>query len=263
VIQLPPRALPPALQAMLDARQATLDALPDYAARVAAAKLAWENKPREPFEAIREELRAMCSGGYRCMYCEDNEADEIEHVRPRSLYPEHTFRWPNHLFACGLCNGPKSNHFPILSASSGRIVDAARKRGAAVVPPEVGRMMLLDPRRDDPARFLFLDLTDSFWFLPQSGRGCVARARALMTIEVLHLNDDPLPKRRADAYGNYTDRLQAYVHEGDPAARERRRKALLRLDHPTVWREMKRQRRHIPELRALFGKAREALAWPI
>ncbi len=42
MIKLPPRALPPALQAMLDDRQATLDALPDYAARVAAAKLAWE-----------------------------------------------------------------------------------------------------------------------------------------------------------------------------------------------------------------------------
>jgi uncharacterized protein (TIGR02646 family) len=263
VIQLPPRALPPALKAMLDDRQATLDALPDYVSRVAAAKPAWDNKPREPFKAIREELRAMCAGGYCCMYCEANEADEIEHVRPKNLYPERTFRWENHLFACGTCNGPKSDHFPILSAASGRIVDASRKPGAPVEPPEVGRMMLLDPRRDDPAHFLFLDLKDSFRFLPQSRRGCVARARALMTIKVLHLNDDPRPKRRADAYGHYTDRLQAYVHEGDPAARERRRKALLRLDHPTVWREMKRQRRHIADLRALFDKAREALAWQI
>jgi hypothetical protein len=163
VIQVPPRALPPALQAMLDDRQATLDAHPDYAARVTAAKLAWEHKPRAPFEALRDELRAMCAGGYRCMYCEDNEADEIEHVRPKNLYPEHTFRWDNHLLACGLCNGPKSDQFPILSAASGRIVDVSRKRGAPVEPPEVGRMMLLDLRRDDPARFLFLDLRSSFW----------------------------------------------------------------------------------------------------
>jgi uncharacterized protein (TIGR02646 family) len=246
---------------MLDDRQVTLDALPDYAARVAAAKLAWERKPREPFEAIREELRAMCSGGYRCVYCEDNEADEIEHVRPRSLYPDYTFRWDNHLFACGLCNGPKSNHFPILSAATGRIVDVARPRGAPVVPPEAGRMMLLDPRRDDPRRFLFLDLGSSFRFEPQPRRGCVARARAWKTIEVLRLNDDPLPRRRAAAYGSYVARLKEYVAERDPAVRERQRGALQGLDHPTVWREMQRQQGRIADLRRLFDEAREALSW--
>jgi hypothetical protein len=78
---------------------------------------------------------------------------------------------------------------------------------------------------------------------------------------VLRLNDDPLPKRRADAYESYTARLKAYVHESDPAARERQRRALQRLDHPTVWREMKRQRRRVPALRGLFEAVREALAW--
>jgi uncharacterized protein (TIGR02646 family) len=263
VIKLPPRALPAALQAMLDDRQASLDALPDYAARVTAAKRAWDNKHRESFKAVRAELHAMCSGEDRCMYCEDSAADEIEHVRPKNLYPEHTFRWENYLVACGPCNGPKEDHFPILSETTGRIVDGSRKRDAPVVPPEVGRMMLLDPRRDDPAHFLFLDLADSFHFVPQPRRGCVARARAWKTIEVLHLNDDPRPRRRRVAYGNYTARLRQYIHEGDAAARERYRKALQRLDQPTVWHEMKRQRRHIADLRALFDKAREALAWPI
>ncbi len=263
MIRLPPRTLPSALQAMLDDRQATLDALPDYPARVAEAKRAWKNKRRESFEGIRDELRAMCSGEDRCMYCEDSAADEIEHVRPKNLYPEHTFRWENYLFACGPCNGPKDDHFPILSATTGRIVDGSRKEDAPVEPPEVGRMMLLDPRREDPAHFLHLDLAGSFCFLPQPRRGCVAKARALKTIEVLHLNDDPCPKRRRVAYENYTARLKEYIHEGDAAARERQRRALQRLDHPTVWHEMKRQRRRIADLRALFDKAREALAWPI
>ncbi len=93
------------------------------------------------------------------MYCEDNEADEIEHLWPKSLYPDRTFRWDNHFFVCGPCNGPKNNHFPVLSAQTGCIVDVSRRRGAPVVPPEPGRMMLLDPRRDDPLRFLVLDLT--------------------------------------------------------------------------------------------------------
>jgi len=121
--------------------------------------------------------------------------------------------------------------------------------------------MLIDPRRDDPLRFLALDLVSTFAFGAQPRRGCVARARAVKTIEVLRLNEDPHPRRRADAYGNYLARLQQYIAEKDPARRERHKLSLTRLDHPTVWREMQRQHRRIPELRPLFAQAPEALRW--
>jgi uncharacterized protein (TIGR02646 family) len=261
MIEIPARALPRELGDVLDELQAKLDALPHYAERVEAAKRAWDSKPRERFRAVRDVLTAMCSGEDRCMYCEDSTADEIEHVRPKSLYPDHTFRWPNYLLTCGPCNGFKNNRFGVLSAGRRAFVELARPPGAAVVQPEPGTMVLLDPRREDPLRFMILDLVFPFVFRPLHGRGCVARARAAYTIEVLGLNRDPLPRRREHAYGSYLDRLGGYVVEPDPRARERRRDALLRLDHPTVWREMQRQHRSGGELRRLFEEAPEALGW--
>jgi uncharacterized protein (TIGR02646 family) len=246
---------------MLDELQAKLDAVMDYPARVEAAKRAWDGKPRERFRAIRDVLTEMCAGEDRCMYCEDSKADEIEHVRPKSLYPEHTFRWPNYLLACGPCNGPKGNRFSVLSKSGRKLVDVARPPRAPIVPPEEGLMLLIDPRCEDPARFLSLDLAYPFHFHARPGRSWLARARAEYTIQVIGLNRDPLPKRRAHAFDNYVARLSQYVATHDPSARDRRRDALLRLDHPTVWREMQRQHDRIPELRALFEQAPEALSW--
>ncbi len=49
-------------------------------------------------------LRAMCNGPQRCMYCEESMATAIEHMRPRSSYPEATFVWENYLLACSTCN---------------------------------------------------------------------------------------------------------------------------------------------------------------
>jgi uncharacterized protein (TIGR02646 family) len=261
MIRLPVRALSPELQGMLDERQASIDAIPDYAARVETATRAWKNRPRQRFRPIRDVLTAMCSGEDRCMYCEDSAGDEIEHLRPKSLYPEHTFAWSNYLLTCGPCNGLKNNCFGVLSKSSRQFVTVARPGGAPVIPPESGRMMLLDPRREDPLRFMVLDLIRPFHLHPLRARGCVARARAAYTIGVLGLNRDPLPRRREHAYGNYLSRLRDYVAEPNPDARERRCDAIRHLDHPTVWREMQRQRLHIEELRCLFEQAPEALDW--
>jgi hypothetical protein len=35
--------------------------------------------------------------------------DEAEHINPKDLYLERVFDWANYLYACGPCNGPKSN----------------------------------------------------------------------------------------------------------------------------------------------------------
>ena len=249
------------LVGMLDKLQATIDALPDYAARVDAAKRGWESKPRERFEHIRETLRGMCAGEDRCMYCEDSSADEIEHVRPKSIYPDRTFRWTNYLLACGPCNGPKNNRFAVLSKTQRRIVEVTRRRGAPPTAPDAGRMMLIDPRVEDPMRYLILDLVFPFHYRPRRERCSLAQARAAYTIELLRLNRDPLPRRREQAYRTYRLRLEEYVAEPDPEARKRHRAALLDLDHLTVWREMQRQHARIPELHRLFDQIPGAERW--
>ena len=262
MIRIPERRLASDLEGVLGEHQARVNAVPDYAERVTAAQRAWENKSRERFRPIRAALTEMCSGEDRCMYCEDSGADEIEHVRPKSLYPEQTFVWENYLYACGRCNGPKSNSFSVVASKRREVFTIERKHGEPVAPPEPGSMLLIDPRREDPLRFLRLELASPFHFHAIASRGCLARAGAAYTIQVLCLNGrDTLLLRRGHAYGSYVARLKQYVSEVDPGQRGRMAAALQRQDHPTVWREMQRQHRTIDDLRALFEQAPEALTW--
>ena len=72
--------------------------------QVKAAKTLFKSRNRKEnrtFAAVRKELADLCSGSRRCMYCDDSVADEVEHFRPKDLYPEVVFAWMNYLYACG------------------------------------------------------------------------------------------------------------------------------------------------------------------
>lgn len=115
MIRLPDWQLPSEALTKLAEYQQEIDALPDYAARVERAKASWKTRNRKgdpTFDAVKQSLTEMCSGARRCAYCEDSLADEVEHFRPKDLYPEVVFAWANYLYTCGPCNGPKNN--PVL-----------------------------------------------------------------------------------------------------------------------------------------------------
>lgn len=77
---------------------------------LAAELFSKRNRATNPtFREIRRTLAKMCCGAIRCMYCEDSRADEVEHHRPKNLYPSEAFVWENYLYACGTCNAPKNN----------------------------------------------------------------------------------------------------------------------------------------------------------
>jgi uncharacterized protein (TIGR02646 family) len=248
--------------------QAELDGLASYGERVEAASATFKarNTPRNPtFRSVREALTAMCSGAKRCGYCEDSAADEVEHIKPKSLYPELCFAWANYLYACGPCNGPKGNDFAIFHGPRRTLRNVARARKAPVVPPPAGDPVLIDPRREDPLQFLSLDLLGTFFFLPLADPGTEAFERARYTIQVLRLNTrEHLPAARAQAYKSYRARLKEYIAERDASAPHRRLNRIILgirgMDHPTVWAEMKRQHGTRP-LHGLFTKAPEALRW--
>lgn len=244
-----------------------------YAERVKAADDAWTNRRgNKPIRVVREMLLAMCSGLGRCMYCEDSHAHDVEHVRPKSLYPDLVFAWANFLYACSDCNGPKGAKFKV-HLRDGRIFDVGRKRKA--VPPEqlaadeplvLGEPLLLDPRCENPLDFLRLDLDMGvFEEIPSAG---LARERASFTIDLLGLNErEHLVVARQDTFQTAESVLVDYVRlkrEGaEPAAVTAKRQAIIRQPHRTVWEEMKRQR-HPPrrtKLRTLFEEAPEALNW--
>ena len=69
------------------------------------------NKPTDSrWREFREELgrRFLTS----CGYCERNCRGEVDHFRPKSLFPESVYDWGNWIFACHDCNQAKSGKWP-------------------------------------------------------------------------------------------------------------------------------------------------------
>ena len=248
----------------LSGYQAEVDAACSYAEQVDAGKELFDRySGNVAFRAVRNRLAVMCSGARRCGYCEDSVGDEIEHIKPKDLYPERTFVWENYLLACGQCNRGKSSRFSVIVC--GDLVDVTRRRDAPVLRPPEGLPALIVPRDEDPLAFVDLEIVDTFMFLPREDLQGVDEERAEYTIEVLKLNRDVLLEARREAYGAYRARLVEYRSLRDSGASDADlgilRDAITSSAHPTVWREMQRQQAVIDELRVLFLDVPEALNW--
>lgn len=246
-------------------KQSRVDAHPTYEARVAAAKRAWAsgNRSTQVFTRIKRTLTQLSPGLKRCVYCEDSEGREIEHVHPKDWCPERVFRFDNYVFACGGCNGPKGNRYGVVHG----LQVEEQHRGDQVVPPRDGPPALLDPRVDDPLAFLELDLS-TFRFLVRDDIGAGDAARARFTLEVLHLNDrDHLIDARRSFYRAYVAGLRALADDHEArtpqAAWIADRDALVVLPHLTVLVEMWRQRRFYADLEALFARVPDVDRWPV
>lgn len=71
--------------------QAEINQEVGFTAQAAAAKSKFNSRNRKGnkiFDTVKESLTKMCSGARRCVYCEDSVGDEVEHIYPKSLYPQ-------------------------------------------------------------------------------------------------------------------------------------------------------------------------------
>ena len=268
MIRLPDIALPVGAAEALSRYQADVDKADTYGAQVEEAKRLFglrNKKGNAAFDAVKATLEQMCCGAKRCAYCEDSMADEVEHVRPKDLYPQVVFRWTNYVNACGPCNGPKGNHFAVLPAGANAPVEVARKPNDPVAPPRDGVPAFIDPRCEDATAVMILDLQGTFGFAPLAAKGTRDYVRAAYTIKVLKLNRPILTRARGQAYVDYFNFVRRYERDRDSkssAAHLRYLVDTLRArQHPTVWREMQRQREKLPELQNLFAAVPEAAAW--
>jgi len=263
-VQLPPTAI-----TNLQNWQQLVDKKTSYEDQVAAAKVDFakrNKKSNKTFQMVKAALVKMCSGARRCVYCEDSFADEVEHIKPKDLYPAEAFSWSNYVYACGPCNGPKNNQFAVISATNSMLVNVTRAPKSPVVPPEAGEPALINPRWENALKFIELDLVDTFFFLPTKKVGTKDYQRAEYTSEVLRLNDrEALRVARKEAYDSYVARLDQYIRRRDAGSSKKELgrlvRALKRMQHPTVWKEIKRQYPYISELNALFVQAPEAKKW--
>lgn len=266
MIKLPNVRLPGEISLRLNEWQAEVNIAGDYAEQVTAAKKLFDRySGKKEFVTIRQSLARMCAGPRRCCYCEDSVADEVEHIKPKDLYPSLVFAWINYLYSCGRCNGGKRERFAVFTRT-GEFKDITRPRNAPVLPPTKGKPVLIDPRREDAMKWLQLDLQFTFDFAPRFPRGTKEYERAKYTIDVLKLNDrQELQRARRRAYENYRARLVEYIKHlylnASQATLKSLRDGLKQESHPTVWAEMKRQHPAIKELNDLFAQAPEALNW--
>lgn len=138
-----------------------------HAGRTLDIEAEWKGaRQTQSMGAVLRTLQAMMGERERCMYCMDSHGSDIEHFRPKAVYPQHMFRWPNLLLCCTECGRFKGNQFP-----------------------RAGRTpLLIDPTREDPWQHLDFD--------PDTGN-LTARydtaagdwsAKGLKTVEVLRLD---------------------------------------------------------------------------
>jgi 5-methylcytosine-specific restriction endonuclease McrA len=267
MLQLPETHLDQKWQTYLNTWQQEINAIASYSEKVEQAKVKYESKIKTiTFKNIRGTLEIMCSGNRRCCYCEDSCADEVEHIRPKSLYPELVFIWENYLYSCGLCNPKKNNNYAVIIGN--KIQPITRKKNDPIVPPPVGKGVFINPRIENPLDFLELDLGDdldgTFFFQPRYhlSEDSIDYQRAKYTIDTLALNDrDYLCRGRRQGALNYRARLIEYQQEKSNIKRQSFIEAFKEMSYPTVWQEMKNQYKNIPSIYSLIEEFPEILDW--
>lgn len=75
------------------------------------------------FGEVLSKLRTMAGPGEPCMLCDANEATDVEHYRPKSVFPERAFQWENLLWGCSACNRFKGSRFPPDTEPGGQILN--------------------------------------------------------------------------------------------------------------------------------------------
>ena len=158
-----------------------------FAAKVKKAQTLWDNKSsaqegKKAFEAVTQILSEMCLSVKTCNYCEQNEANDIEHIFPKSFFPEKAFVWENYLLACKQCNSGYKLDKCFVIDDEDNIISVERG-----TEPAHETMAFIDPRTEDPNDFLLLN-TQTWTFEIKDNLSKTNQYKAEKTLEILQLN---------------------------------------------------------------------------
>lgn len=206
MLQLGSKDLPPEVEVQLKGLQRKVDAESTFTKKAERAQKLWKSKGgvkgEEAFEVIGKTLYSQCVYVGVCNYCEQSEANDVEHIYPKSFLPEYAFNWKNYLLACKQCNTAyKRDIFFVLDAQDNVL---ELERG---IEPRRKTFAFINPRTENPNRFMMLNTpTFEFMLLPDLGRQ--DENKAIKTLEVLQLNDrDVLLAARRSAAEYYYLRM--------------------------------------------------------
>lgn len=188
MIRLASETISSAAQDRLNHLQGQVDEQANFEQKALRVDSLWRNKSgsetgKAAFDEIRNTLTKMCISVEVCNYCEQNEANDIEHIYPKSLFPGKAFVWDNYLLACKQCNTAyKLDSFAVLNEQDD-LIDLAR----GVEPPH-HRGAFINPRIEDPSSFMLIN-HESFTFeiLPDLAKA--DEHKAVKTCEILSLNE--------------------------------------------------------------------------
>lgn len=123
---------------------------------------------------VKDNLKVMFN--HKCAFCESKithvDYGQIEHFKPKSLYPDLCFEWNNFLLSCSICNGKgnKGDKFPL-----------AHEGGPFINPTE--------ENPDDFFRFEYDTVLKKFVVFPKNDR-------AKKMLEIIKLNREELANER-------------------------------------------------------------------
>jgi hypothetical protein len=144
---------------------------------------------------VRGALYAM--HGRICAYCGSGASDQrgdVEHYRPKSIYPWLTYEFTNYLLGCRVCNSSrKSNDFPLFPRAARVTYDARMSMDSRFLGEALSgeRRLLLDPVNDPIDEWIEIDFEKDFSPVCASAAASAdgtARQHVEETIEFFGLN---------------------------------------------------------------------------
>ncbi len=207
MIQLVSKELSTTEQTILDDLQTKVNLKPLFAEKTTEAQNLWHSKGgvtgKRAFEIIRADLYSLCVSVGVCNYCEQSEANDIEHIHPKSFFPEFSFTWDNYLLACKQCNSAFKLDKCFVIDSTNELLSIPRN----TEPPHKTHA-LINPRTENPNEFMILNLK-TFQFMPLPDLSKKDQNRVKATLEILALNQrDILTETRKSAAKYYFQRLK-------------------------------------------------------
>ncbi len=192
-------------------RQRSADQYPPDDPRIG---LAWNRFLKSKARQALAEALDVCFR-YKCAYCEQVAAKDIEHFYPKGKYPKNMFRWENLLRGCKNCNNAKRDKFPLRD----------------------GQPVLLNPCEDEPLDyFVWSFTTGAMGVNPEPMRG----RRAATTRDMFSLNQEPYREERRYKFDLVAYLLARAVQE-EPVSDETKAQLRAELDPTRPWLGIVRQ----------------------